>query len=222
MKRLQGDKREFFWTNALQCDADGSPNAYNPDDTGIDYLANAGSPGNWWGIATDDGSSGKPYVQGEYPAGSYAPFKGYYVSTTSLEDASFPESDVRRYADAVNLSFIVLPGISDIAGTGAKLGDYAYVHSADTGKSAFAVYADVGPRTQIGEASVALHLALGHDPYNHHTVNRVVSGIDSGVLVLVFPGSGDGQLPSQAEVESKGAAALQAWGGAARVEKCLL
>ena len=51
----------FYWTGGIEVDADGAPDAYNPSNTGIDYLANAGSPGDWWGISTD--SSGTPYVQ---------------------------------------------------------------------------------------------------------------------------------------------------------------
>jgi cold shock CspA family protein len=33
-------------------DADGCPRAYGPNDTGLDWTANAGYPGNWWGIVT--------------------------------------------------------------------------------------------------------------------------------------------------------------------------
>jgi hypothetical protein len=61
VKQLTGDTA-FYYSSGLNIDADGAPNAYSPNDTGIDYLANAGSPGNWWGIATD--GSGKPYIQG--------------------------------------------------------------------------------------------------------------------------------------------------------------
>jgi hypothetical protein len=43
----------------------GAPNAYHPEDKGLDFLANAGKTGNWWGIVTEDGTpSGKPVVQG--------------------------------------------------------------------------------------------------------------------------------------------------------------
>jgi hypothetical protein len=35
----------FYYESDLQVDADGAPNAYNPTDTGIDYLANAGTQG---------------------------------------------------------------------------------------------------------------------------------------------------------------------------------
>ena len=70
----------------MDIDADGSPHAYHPNGSppGLDYLANAGSPGNWWGIATDNQkSSGNPVVQD-----SSDPAPGFYVATTALIDTS--------------------------------------------------------------------------------------------------------------------------------------
>ena len=43
-------------------DADGSPRAYGPNDSGLDWTANAGYPGNWWGVVTD--INGDPVIQG--------------------------------------------------------------------------------------------------------------------------------------------------------------
>jgi hypothetical protein len=160
-------------------------------------------------------------VQGSYPSGSYAPFPGYYVSTTSWENAAYPAYDVRRYANAVNLTFFVLPSGSAIKSTGVTLGDVAFVYSAKTGKSTFAAYGDVGPATQIGEGSVALHLALGSNPYG--ASGRVTNGISSGVTVLVFPGSNAAStFLTQAQINSIGAASFSAWGGITRFNTCLL
>lgn len=218
VKQLSGDKA-FYWTNKLECDADGAPNAYNPSDTGIDYLANAGSPGNWWGISTD--SSGKPYVQGSYPAGSYAPYPGYYVSTTSWENSAYSYYDVRRFADAVQLNFFVLPGSSSIKTTGVAMGDVAFVYSAKTGKSAYAAYGDIGPSSQIGEGSVGLHVALGNNPYS--SSGRVVNGISSGVSVLVFPGSNPtSAMLSQSQIDSIGEKQFNSWGGMERFASCIV
>ena len=217
VRRLIGDAHAFFWKHSLACDADGAPNAYNANDTGIDYLANAGHPGNWWGIATD--SSGTPYVQGSHPAGSAAPYPGFYVSTTSLEDGAFPTYDVRRYTNAVKVSFIVLPEGSFMSKVGARLGDACFVYSEITGRHGFAILADTGPADQIGEGSVALHLALGHNPYNDH--HRVASSIDSGVHVLCFAGSSDGPQSSQAAVDALGWKAFRTWGGMERFDKCV-
>ena len=64
----------------MAIDADGAPNAYGPHDRGLDRLANARRHHRWIGIATD--KRGKPLVQQK---GRY---RGYYVSTTSLQSAA--------------------------------------------------------------------------------------------------------------------------------------
>src|SRR5580704_6936292 len=62
----------------MDIDADGSPRAYNPvSSKGLDALANAGHPGNWWAIATTNGkASGEPVIQVDPE-----PAPGFYVST---------------------------------------------------------------------------------------------------------------------------------------------
>jgi hypothetical protein len=86
--------------------------------SGLDYLANAGKPGNWWALVTDNGkSSGNPVVQS-----SSDPAPSFYISTTSLEDSSVGREDPRRYVNAEWINFFVLPGK---LGLGAKLGDLA-------------------------------------------------------------------------------------------------
>ena len=65
-------------------DCDGCPMAYGPDGClpePYDYLANAGYPGNWWGIVTDE--YGNPYEQKESDPRERAPYPGLYVSTTA-------------------------------------------------------------------------------------------------------------------------------------------
>lgn len=142
------------------------------------------------------------------------------MSTTSLEDRNFPEWDPRRFANAVNLTFIVLPGSTSIRGTGAKVGDLAYIYWAETGKNVYAIYGDVGPSSSIGEASVATHMALENNPYG--SSGRVTNGIDSGVWTIVFPGSGSGKLLTQEQINTLGAQAFNNWGGQARFDKCIL
>jgi hypothetical protein len=50
-------QKAFFFTAGLAIDADGAPDAYHPNDTGRDFLANAGRPGNWWAPVTDTGTA---------------------------------------------------------------------------------------------------------------------------------------------------------------------
>ena len=47
--------RAFFYESGMTIDADGAPNAYHPDNLGLDDLANAGTPGSWEGLAKNCG-----------------------------------------------------------------------------------------------------------------------------------------------------------------------
>src|SRR5580765_7782088 len=80
----------------MTIDADGCPHAYGPEGTKpLDYLANAGYPGNWWGIVTD--AEGIPYVQRTDDGKDRAPWPGYYLSTTAYLVSGFDKYDARRY-----------------------------------------------------------------------------------------------------------------------------
>lgn len=141
------------FVDGFHVDADGSPRAYGPAGTKpLDYLANAGTPGNWWGIATD--KQGVPYIQGKDD-----PYPGYYVSTTSLTNPGYAVSDPRRYINSETVPFIVLPPA--YKNWGVKMGAKCRVTNLTNGKSSEAVFADVGPATKIGEGSIALAEALG-------------------------------------------------------------
>src|SRR5665213_1800417 len=51
----------------MKVDADGSPHAYNPQNTGLDDINNAGKNGYWWGIATkNDKPDGVPVIPVSY------------------------------------------------------------------------------------------------------------------------------------------------------------
>src|ERR1019366_5819990 len=98
--RLPGSTA-FFYESGMTIDADGAPNAYHPDNSGLDDLTNAGTPGNWEGLAKD--RNGEPFVQGPGD-----PFPGYYVSSTALADRTRPVRDPLRYVDASNIPYVVL------------------------------------------------------------------------------------------------------------------
>jgi hypothetical protein len=65
---LSGGPPKFF---------QGAAHAYLPSDApGLDFWENAGQPGNWWGIVTDNGlPNGNPVIQ---TANDPAP--GFYIS----------------------------------------------------------------------------------------------------------------------------------------------
>lgn len=176
------------WTAGLAVDADGAPNAYAPPGSGLkplDALANAGRPGNWWGIVTHTGRpDGIPIIQ---TASDPAP--GYYVSTTSLIDRSRPRRDPRRYVDSTRVPYLAIP--PEILRLGVKLGDVAHVAYKD--RSSPAVVADVGPRGKIGEGSIALAVALGLDGSPRR------GGTSAGVECAVFCGSSRGWPRTEAD-----------------------
>jgi hypothetical protein len=94
------DQRAYFYEAGMMIDADGAYRAYHPDPgKGLDYLGNAGRPGNWWALVTDNGKkTGTPIVQGPDD-----PAPGYYISTTSLQDSSKKRTDPTQYVDAENV-----------------------------------------------------------------------------------------------------------------------
>ncbi len=195
----------FFYESGMMIDADGAPNAYHPHGQGLCYLANAGKPGNWWGIATDAG--GEPFIQGPDD-----PFPGYYVSTTSLQDETLDVDDPRRYVDATAIPYVVLPGRMD---AGANLGDFGLAYNARNGKLEYAIYADVGPRKKIGEGSVALARAL-NVPFSSKR-----GGVDDGIVYVIFPGSGNGLPRTVAEIRAEGERLFEEWGGMEKLLACM-
>jgi hypothetical protein len=194
--RLSGNPA-FFYESGMTIDADGAPNAYHPDNTGLDDLANAGTPGRWEGLAKD--ADGEPIIQGPND-----PFPGYYVSATALADRSKPANDPTRYVDASKIPFVVLPG-GMARQLGARPGDFAAVFNQRNGKSSYAIFGDVGPADRIGEGSMALaeNLGIRSDARN--------GGARRGILYLVFPGSGNGRPRTTEEINAEGQKLLQTW-----------
>lgn len=168
----------LVFESGMQVNADGSPRAYHPQDhpglDGLDYLGNAGNPGRWWGIATDNGKmDGNPIIQGPDD-----PAPGFYVSTTSLQDPKYSIGDPRRYVNSETTNYIVLPlGLQ----RAPKLGSRAIVVNLRNMMIAFADFADWGPHDRIGEGSIALAKALGVPP------NPRNGGVADGILYIVFP-----------------------------------
>jgi hypothetical protein len=166
--------RAFFFVSGMTIDADGASKAYSPDDTGLDELANAGTPAHWDGIVTDP--HGNPLVQQEGD-----PSPGYYISCTSLSDKTKKFNDQTGYVDASKIPYVVLP--KEVAERGgARLGDFAFVMNLRNGLSSFAIYADIGT---LGEGSIALANALGVRS------DARSGGQSDGILYLLFAGSGN-------------------------------
>lgn len=200
----------ILFTAGMTIDADGAPNAYGPRNRGLDYTANARGTHGWVALVTDH--KGRPVIQ---KSGRY---RGYYISTTSLRqgDTSDPKNQ-NQYIDATTIPYIALP--ADFATAyGINLGDLALVVNQANGRSAYAIFADVGPKGRIGEGSIALANALRiHSNPRHDSVAN-------GVTYLVFSDSGR-RLSNQITTRRIRSFALRQyhrWGGTERLKACEL
>lgn len=211
------DDQVLLFRGGLNVKADGAPNAYHPDEArGIAKLAQAGHPGNWWGLVTDTGKrSGKPIVQGHDD-----PSPGYFVSPTSLFHSDSAEGDPRRYVDALKTPYIALPANSVRTQTfwrarGMMYGDFAMVYDAERDRMRGAIFADAGTDDSIGEGSLLLADQFGLEA-TPHSGNR---HIDRFVYVL-FPRSGNGRPRTLGEIKQYTDELIQEWGGKKRLNTC--
>ncbi len=174
------------FSGAAAIDWDGDPHAYAPPGSGLvgdDNLANAGHPGNWWGIQTDTGQpDGTPLIGPD----------GYYISTTSArfsQDANgvgYENTHGGTYLDASTTNYVALPSDSHgVTADGARPGDYVMVTNNSTGQSTWAVYGDSRGSNNDGvEMSAATATAVGVG------YNRAGTTSNAGnITVTVYPGS---------------------------------
>lgn len=206
-----------FSTSHKAVDADGAPNAYHPENKGLDYLANAGYPNtSWWKsvLVEDPNKPGHAYRQ---PDGA---FEGYFVSKTSLQDTSKDKTDTSRYVDAASIPYLVFPGsFYKKKGTG-RLGDLGYAFNLASGDASPFVIADIGPRkANLGEMSIALAEGVGGKNVNP----RNGAGLPAGkVLYVVFPySSRSNPWPlTSGQIKQKSDELLKSVGGRESVVAC--
>jgi len=170
----------------------GEPPCYAPSTyigPTLDVLANAGDPGNWYGVVTDTGNDdGDPIVQN-----ATDPCPGAYISTTSLnlldKDGNLlPSSSPFRYVDSATVPFMVVPPMILEGVEPTVLGCRAVITNSRTGKSTEAVVADVGPSDHLGEISVACAKAIGIPTGTTHPADG--GGASSPTICYqLFPGT---------------------------------
>lgn len=134
------------FTAGMTIDADGGRRTYAPPNSGLkalDYLANAGEPGNWYGLVTD--SKGKPIVAKS----------GYYISPTTYERKEFSRTNPERYLDPESEFFAVFPKQLRKMVKPVVLGCRVIVQDLRDGRTREGVAGDAGPSTHLGEASIA-------------------------------------------------------------------
>lgn len=213
----EGSNPGLIYVTGMAVDGDGSPRCYSPNAAvALDYTANAKDGDRWVGVVCD--KQGHPIVQG-----ADDPAPGCYVSPTSLHDSAYEPHDPRRYVNSEQVPYIAFPSsLLQMDGTtavsrlalGVNLGDYAVLYNRDTPSRppCFTIFADVGPRNKLGEASIAAAAALGlpTSPKNGGTESRKI-------VYLIFPGSfQDVTTPwpqSLDELAANAQRRFEAWGG---------
>jgi Fungal chitosanase of glycosyl hydrolase group 75 len=197
-------KGAIIWKSSFAVNADGSPHAYAPDNSGLDYTANAGSPGNWWGVWAPPDGKGQPIVQA-----AYHPAPGHYISTTALVDPNYPDGHPDRYVDSERYGFYVIPG----GQSWCKLGDVGLALNTKTGDNFYFAMGDIGPQNQIGEGSMLLAKCLGlsTDPKKGGTDQKIIACV---VLPNSDPGYKDWEPKCKLAIKL-----VDAWGGLARLKQ---
>ena len=154
----------------------------------LDVIANAGHPGNWFGVVTDTGqASGMPIVQG-----ASDPCPGAHVSATSLHlrdknGNALPNASPLKYVDSATVPYIVVPPMIIKGVAGVVMGCRAVVTNTKNGRKTEAVVADAGPKDHLGEMSVACAIAIGVPTGRSHAA--IGGGADSpSINYQLFPG----------------------------------
>jgi hypothetical protein len=160
------DETYVEFTGEMTSCGDGSPRCYGPSGCSpapLDYLGNAGYPGNWWGVVTD--SSGNPIVQKKGNPPKH-PYPSLYVSCTAYGFPEYPEEDCRHWVDAEKVHFSVIPSSVRMAVPPKFLGCRATILDKKTDKELECVCAEIGPSTHMGETSmlVCKYFGLNPDP----------------------------------------------------------
>ena len=197
---VEHDDKSVTFTAGAHLDGDGANGQFGEDPCyapksysggTLDALANAGGPGNWFGVVTDTGErDGTPIVQS-----ASDPCPGAFISATSLhllgsDGKALPRSSPFRYVDSATVPYIVVPPMIISGVAGVVLGCRATATNTKNGMSVEAVVADVGPSNKLGEISVACAKALGvaAPAGTKHPANS--GGVDEHIIEYkLFPGT---------------------------------
>jgi len=182
----QADNLAYAYeTTNKPVDADGAPNAYHPDDIGLDLLANAGYPHtNWWKdvLVQDPNDPSKPFAQ------TSGHFEGYFVAMTSLRSPTGDKTDPETYVDATRFPYVVIPSGFEHLPNVARAGDVGFATHLASGMTTTFIVGDSGGGSgaKLGEGSIALFVSLGGQAPNP----RNGAGVPPGkIQYIIFPNS---------------------------------
>lgn len=157
---------------------------------------------------------------------------GYLVSMTanpSVADGHKREGDCdqEKWIDAFTVPAIVVPGASQFQVLGTKVRNMVVAFAPGASMRVVpGIVGDVGPRQELGEATVAMNRTLNGLPETDlpkHRPDALTRFQVERAAVLVFPGAAT-VLPypiTPARVASAGDEVLSKFGGAGKVYRCL-
>lgn len=238
------DTKAIAFASQMQVNTDGAPDSYHPDDKGITHICNGVSLGasctweanclptfrqakaeNFRGptricfFAMVADNQGVPVIQG-----GADPQPGFFVSTTALKQPGADPLTPAGQVDSNTVPFAVIPRTwQSKPEPGPKLGDFGVAVRRSTGTVVPFVIADIGPGNKLGEGSVALHQALGNDPFQmRFGVRRARRGISHpDVFYAIFPGTAArGEKFTAEMVRTHAQQSLAAFGGEERLRTC--
>ena len=120
-------------------------------------------------------------------------YESTHQDQTSIDPAG-------KWCNSNKINFFVLPGGFDKRHGGTEIGMLGTIFY--NGKKAHAVFADFGPKAKWGEASIAVHRALGFERVKNGKIVDV--GIDGNVYMLLYIGSKVDKIPcTQAIIDTE-------------------
>lgn len=173
-------------------------------------------------IIEKDKRTGKPCVSSD----------GYLVSMTAdvAVDGGFSrqgDCDQSKWIDALTVPALVVPGKSEFLTRGVVKRNIVVALSPPNSKRVVAgIVGDVGPRNELGEASIAMNRSLNGLPDSERPKHRrdAIERFQAGLTaILVFPGTAARlarPITSQ-RVAEVGSDVLSKFGGAEKVYGCI-
>ncbi len=189
----------LIYRSKFSIDADGSPKAYNPQDTGIDFLSSARQTNGKLSPKVILFQKDKPVLQKDSD-----PMPGYYVTKTTLYDKSIVDTAIQsRYVNAEEIPFFVIPH-NKLESWSIPLGSYGYIFNIENKTGIFAIFADEGPINHIGEGSVKLAQLLGLKSVmrkGKRTLDVGVSFPKKSIVYLIVQNSGSGNVQTSFQIQ---------------------
>jgi hypothetical protein len=164
-------------------DYDGDRYAYAPDNSGRDYTANAGHPGNWWALKTDNGRTDGNPIEVQLTNPDTGKQQAYYVSQIKGWD---PKTHKR--VDVIDAKgFVWVVQTDEMINYGLQLGDWVQISIRNSPTYICGRVEDYGNHGEGGEISECAADKL--------KIKYTRDGVDPQVTISVFGFAGSRSTP---------------------------